>query len=235
MIEVLVVDDMPTTRRALRAILDDFPEIRTVGEASSGPGAITAADALRPDLVLMDVQMPRGDGITATRQLTDPSRTGGPIPVIVITTFDTDEHLYGALQAGASGFVLKRSSPEELAAAVSAAVRGDTVISPEILPRIVQEALDHRHETVGEGTDGSDHAAPELRTRQQGAGAPSLTEREISIVKALCDGLTNMQIGAALFLDPGTVRFYVSQIMKKTRTRNRVHLVVWALRNGVLD
>ncbi|MFC6357162.1 response regulator [Luethyella okanaganae] len=213
MIRVLIVDDQLVVRRGLRVLLDDFPDIQVVGEAVSGPGAIEAVAELRPDVVLMDIRMPEGDGIAATRALASGQ---DPVPVVVITTFDLDEYIFASLEAGAVGFLLKNAEPEDLAAAVRSAARGDGLVSPSVTRRVIAEFARRRQIAVPEG--------PDIRL---------LTPRELDIVRALGQGQTNAQIAGHLHLEPGTVKAHLSRIMAKLDLQGRVQLVIWAFRNGL--
>jgi DNA-binding NarL/FixJ family response regulator len=177
----------------------------------SGPDAVAAVGLLHPDVVLMDVRMPDGDGIAATRTLSaDPD----PVPVVVVTTFDLDEYVFGALEAGAVGFLLKSAEPEDLAAAVRAAARGDGMVAPAVTRRVIAELA--------------------RRRRPPEAGAPhTLTRRELEIVRALSEGQSNEQIADHLHLEPGTVKAHLSRVMAKLGVQGRVQVVVWAFRNGI--
>ena len=220
MIRVLLVDDQLVVRRGLRALLADYPDIAIAAEAESGPSAVEIAEREHPDVVLMDVHMPRGDGITATRDLT--AGSSGAV-VIVLTTFDLDEYVFGALEAGAVGFLLKDADIEDMVAAVRAAARGDGMVAPAITRRVIAEFA-RRGQTPGHG-----HA--EERTDDDPAGA--LTPRETEIVKALSQGQSNDQIAEALHLEAGTVKVHLSRIMAKLDLSSRVQVVVWAFRNGI--
>jgi DNA-binding NarL/FixJ family response regulator len=211
-IRVLVVDDQLVVRRGLRVLLDDYPDISVVDEAGSGPDALVAVHRLRPDVVLMDVRMPGGDGIAATRALT---AEPGAVPVIVITTFDLDEYVFGALEAGASGFLLKSAEPDDIAAAVRAAARGDALVAPSVTPRVIAEFARRRQ-------------IPAVATAPH-----TLTRRELEIVRALSQGQSNEQIAERLHLEPGTVKAHLSRVMAKLDARSRVQVVVWAFRNGI--
>jgi DNA-binding NarL/FixJ family response regulator len=211
MIRVLLVDDQLVVRRGLRVLLDDAPDIEVVGEAVSGPEAVAAVGVLHPDVVLMDVRMPDGDGIAATRTL---SAEPDPVPVVVVTTFDLDEYVFGALEGGAVGFLLKSAEPEDLAAAVRAAARGDGMVAPAVTRRVIAELS--------------------RRRRPPETTAPhTLTRRELEIVRALSEGQSNEQIAEHLHLEPGTVKAHLSRVMAKLGVQGRVQVVVWAFRNGI--
>jgi len=211
-IGVLVVDDQPGARRGLRVMLDDYPDIHVVGDADSGPSAVQATQALAPDVVLMDIRMPGGDGISATRAIVG---GGQATPVIAITTFDLDEYVFSALEAGASGFLLKSVEPDDLAAAVRVAARGDALVSPAVTGRVIAEF-------VRRGRRPTNEPQPTV-----------LTAREIDIVRALGQGRSNAQIAKVLNLEAGTVKVHMSRIMAKLGLESRVQLVIWAFRHGL--
>ncbi|MEU7254303.1 response regulator transcription factor [Streptomyces rimosus] len=221
-IRVLIADDQEMVRRGLRRILESRPDIEVVGEAADGVAALEAARALRPDVALVDIRMPRMDGLEVTRRLagtgTDSGPAGGtadPLPkvrVVVVTTFDLDEYVYPALRHGACGFLLKRSGPALLIEAVRAAVAGDSLISPSITVRLL------KHVT------GSRPAAPRA--------LEALTERETEIAGQVAAGLTNADIARELFISPGTVKTHVASIQRKLGVRNRVGIAVHAWEMG---
>jgi DNA-binding NarL/FixJ family response regulator len=216
MIRVLVVDDQPLVRRGLHGMLQDYPDLSVVGQAASGPEAVALSEELRPDVVLMDVRMPGGDGITATRAL---AALPEPVPVVVLTTFDLDEYVYGALEAGAVGFLLKDAvESEDLAAAARAAARGDGMVAPAVTRRIIAEFT--RRWTAPPPPGATVEAA-------------RLTRRELEIVRTLSAGQSNEEIAAHLHLEPGTVKVHLSRIMKKLEVHGRVQVVIWAFRNGL--
>ncbi|MFH8407930.1 response regulator [Streptomyces sp. NPDC018019] len=217
-IRVLIADDQEMVRRGLRRILENQPDIEVVGEAADGVAALEAARALRPDVALVDIRMPRMDGLEVTRRLagTGPAEPGAePLPkvrVVVVTTFDLDEYVYPALRHGACGFLLKRSGPALLVEAVRAAVAGDSLISPSITVRLL------KHVT------GSRPAAPRA--------LEALTERETEIAGQVAAGLTNADIARDLFISPGTVKTHVASIQRKLGVRNRVGIAVHAWEMG---
>lgn len=215
MIRVVLADDQPSVRRAFTAFLDDTDDICVVGESVDGPGAVSIARRQHADVVLMDVRMPGGDGITATEQLAGP-RVTRPIPVVVITTFDLDEYLFGALEAGAAGFLLKDAPPPEIVAAVRAAASGDALVSPRVTRRVLTEFARRkpRRPVIGSG--------------------PELTPRERDVLAAIRRGLSNAEIAAELFIETGTVKTHVSNIIRKLGVRDRVQAIVWAFENDHL-
>ncbi len=213
MIRVLIVDDQPVMLRGRRVILEDIDDIEVVGDASSGPGAIDAVHALTPDVVLMDIRMPGGDGISATRAIVNSPE---PIPVIAITTFDLDEYVLGAIEAGVVGFLLKSVAPDDLATAIRLAAHGDGLVTPEVTRLVLAELA--------------------ARLRPQTDNPPDtggLTPRELEIVKAVAAGSTNGEIADELGLDAGTVKNYVSNLISTLALRNRVQLATWAYRRGL--
>lgn len=206
-IRVLIADDQTNIRSAFRIILDAQPDMTVVGEAADGVSAIERARQLRPDVVLVDVRMPGVDGLEVTRQLAGPE-VENPLRVVVVTTFDLDEYVHTALQNGACGFVLKRSSPALLTEAVRAAAAGDTLISPEMTVRLLRQL------SVPAGG-------------AQGLVEP-LTPRERDIVRMVADGSTNAEIASALYIAAGTVKNHIASIHRKLGTRNRVGIAGWA-------
>ncbi len=212
MIRVLVADDQATVRRSLRTFLELDGDIEVVAEAANGPEAVDRALALRPDVVLMDVRMPGGDGLTATARLAGPDAER-PIPVVVVTTFDLDDYLFGALESGAAGFLLKDTDPAHLTLAVRAAAAGDGLVSPAVTGRVIREFARRRPPTT---------PSPPL---------PALTARERDVLAALVDGLSNAEIAGALFVEVGTVKTHVSRIIAKLGVRDRVQAVIWAYQN----
>ncbi|MEW2221708.1 response regulator transcription factor [Streptomyces sp. NPDC006990] len=232
---VLIADDQEMVRRSMRRILEQQADIEVVGEAADGAEALEAAIRLRPDVALLDVRMPRADGLEVTRRLLAPA-AGFPGRVVIVTTFDLDEYVYPALRYGASGFLLKRSGPTLLVEAVRAAVAGDSLISPSITVRLL------RHVT-GPGTGPGRGPAPGPGSRS-GAGRRSgtpavpaapvepLTKREGEIAGKVGEGLTNADIAAEMFISPGTVKTHVASIQRKLGVRNRVGIAVWAWEKG---
>lgn len=206
-IRVLIADDQALVRGGLRLILDDQPDIEVVGEAADGAAAVALARRLRPDVSLVDIAMPRLDGIEVTRALAGPG-LADPLKVVVVTTFDLDEYVYGALRAGAVGFILKDAGPALLAEAVRAANSGDALISPSITLRLLS------------------HLGPAM---SRGAAAdPALSSRETEVVRAIAVGRTNAEIAAELFISLSTVKTHLASIQAKLGVRNRVEVAAWA-------
>lgn len=212
-IRVLIADDQDLVRTGLAMILDAQPGISVVGQAKDGKEAVVLARHLRPDVCLFDVRMPETDGIEATRQLAGPG-VEDPIPIVVITTFDLDEYVYGALKAGARGFLLKDAGPELLVQAVQVAADGDAFIAPKVTARL-----------LGEFAGG--------RSPQQGDGlAEPLTEREEEVLITVARGLANSEIATELHISLSTVKTHLSSLMAKLGARNRVELAIWAYETG---
>ncbi|MFG2015303.1 response regulator [Actinomadura geliboluensis] len=213
-ISVLLADDQAMVRRGLRLILEDQPDIRVVGEASDGAEAVALARRLRPDVCLVDIRMPRLDGIEVTRALAGP-KTTDPMRVVVVTTFDLDEYVYGALRGGAAGFILKDAGPALLVEAVRAAHNGEALVSPSVTVRLLR------------------HLAAASATSR--AVQPPLSDRELEVVRALARGRTNQEIAAELFISLSTVKSHLSGIQAKLGVRNRVGIVTWAWENRLVD
>ena len=212
-IKVLVADDQELVRRGIETILEGQDDLTVVGGAADGDEAVAMVREHRPDVVLMDVRMPRTDGLEATRRIMT-----GPPPrpkVVVLTTFDADEYVLAALQAGASGFLLKDVSKRVLAEAVRQVHEGATLLAPSITVRLVERHLQ-------QSTDPADAA---LLDR--------LTEREREVLTELCSGASNAEIGERLHLSESTVKTYVGQLLAKTGSRDRVQLVILGFRAGI--
>ncbi|BCY12574.1 response regulator [Actinoplanes sp. L3-i22] len=212
-VTVLVADDQEIVRTGLVMILNAQPGIRVIGEAANGHQAVELARRLRPDVCLLDIRMPGVDGIAATRELAGPG-VADPIAVVVITTFDLDEHVYGALRAGARGFLLKEAGAELLGQAVRAAAAGDAIIAPAVTARLLK--------TFARGGPGGPLPQP---------GEP-LTEREEEVLQAVAEGRTNNEIAGALFISLSTVKTHVASLMGKIGARNRVEIAMWAYQTG---
>lgn len=210
-IRVLIADDQRIVRAGLRLILDAEPDIEVVAEAVDGREAVELAEDLRPDVCLLDIRMPELDGIEATRLLAGPDVTD-PLAVVVITTFDLDEYVHGALKAGARGFLLKDAGPDLLAQAVRAAANGDALIAPSVTARLLSTFS-------GLGDSTREPAAQPI--------AP-LTEREEEVLVTVALGRTNAEIADALCISLSTVKTHLASLMNKLGARNRVELAMWA-------
>lgn len=242
MIRVLVVDDHAMLRAGFRTILDLQPDITVVGEAATGSEAVTLAGSLLPDVITMDVQMPDMDGIEATRRIRADERIGASIAIV--TTFDRDDYLFDALDAGASGFLLKNAGPEELVSAVRALAAGDGMLAPEVTRRVLQRFAAAPH-PVPELIEGTPSAAGASTSSATGAGSataaalPSadlpepLTERESEVLRLVAEAWSNAEIAAELFIGEATVKTHVSRILQKLGARDRVQAVVLAHRHGL--
>jgi DNA-binding NarL/FixJ family response regulator len=213
-IRVLIADDQAMIRSGLRLILEDEPDIEVVAEAVDGVDAVEQARRLRPDVCLVDVRMPRIDGIEVTRSLAGPGVVN-PLRVIVVTTFDLDEYVYGALRGGAVGFILKDAGPTLLIEAVRAAHRGDALVSPSVTVRL----LNHLNAS----------AAP------AGTEPLPLSDRELEVTREIARGRTNQEIAAELFISLSTVKGHASTIQTKLGVRNRVGIAAWAWENRLVE
>jgi DNA-binding NarL/FixJ family response regulator len=209
-IRVLVADDQELVRTGLRTILDAQDGIEVVGEAVDGSEAVEMAQALRPDVCLFDIRMPRLDGLEATRILAGPG-VEDPMAVVVITTFDLDEYVYAALRAGARGFLLKDAGPALLAQAIRAAADGEALIAPNVTVRLL-EAF-------------AQQPQPEAPARP----TEPLTEREQEVAATVARGLSNSEIAAELHITLSTVKTHLASLMTKLGVRNRVEIAIWAL------
>ena len=216
-VRVLVADDQALVRTGFGTILGAQPDLEVVGEAEDGRAAVRLATELRPDVVVMDVRMPELDGIEATRRLAGPDVVD-PVKVLVVTTFNLDEHVYDALRAGASGFLLKDARPEELVAAVRTVAAGDSLLSPAVTRALVGRF----GERVRPASTPGDALA-------------ALTPRELEVLRLIAEGLSNAEIAAALVLSTETVKTYVSRILTKLDLRDRVQAVVLAFRIGLVS
>lgn len=237
-IRVLVVDDQSLVRGGFRTILDSEDGIEVVGEAANGEEAIAAVAALAPDVVCMDVQMPGMDGLEATRRITADEASAAA--VLVLTTFNREDYLFAALEAGASGFLLKNSSPEQLIEAVQVVARGDALLSPDVTRRVI-EAVTSPASVPGTGAIDSTAPGTGARGLPRGSapvsGTPeldTLTDREREVLENLAAGLSNAEIAERLWVGEATVKTHVSKVLMKLGLRDRVHAVVYAYEHGVV-
>lgn len=215
-IRVLIADDQDLVRTGLEMILNAQPDIEVVGTAGDGREAVSMAQRLRPDVCLFDIRMPEMDGIEATRLLAGPD-VDDPIAVVVITTFDLDEYVYGALKAGAKGFLLKDAGPKLLVEAINAAAVGDALIAPNITSRLLAEF------------------AQRLNAKAPAQPIDPLTDREEEVLLTVARGLTNGEIAEELFISVSTVKSHVASLMTKLGARNRVEIAIWAHETGRID
>ena len=218
MIRILLVDDQALVRAGFRMILDAEPEMEVVGEASDGREAVDQAEALSPDVVLMDIRMPELDGLEATRRIL--STENGEAPrILMLTTFDLDEYVYEALRAGASGFLLKDTPPEQLVGAIHVIAKGEALLSPAITRRVIAEFV------KGSGPN------PQMQFPR----LKELTARELEVLKSIARGLSNAEIAKELFVSETTVKTHVARILMKLQLRDRVQAVVLAYEAGVVQ
>ncbi|MGQ4481941.1 response regulator [Streptomyces sp. SAS_276] len=215
MTTVLIVDDQALQRLGFSMLLEQYPDLSTVGEATHGGEAVRLAAELRPDVVLMDVRMPGMDGIEATRRIV---QSGGRSRVLVLTTFDLDEYAYAALRAGASGFLLKDALPEELVAGIRAVAAGDAVISPGLTRKLIDAFADRMPG----------------RTPEQDRRLDALTEREREVLTVMAAGWSNTEIAERLSLAESTVKSHVSRVLAKIGARDRVQAVIFAYDAGLV-
>ncbi|EMF00539.1 response regulator transcription factor [Streptomyces mobaraensis NBRC 13819 = DSM 40847] len=216
-IRVLVADDQPLLRASFRVLIDTTPGLTAAGEAGTGAEAVESARRLRPDVVLMDIRMPGMDGIEATRHIAGSPETAGT-HVLILTTFDLDAYVYGALRAGAAGFLLKDTSPDVLLAGVRTVAAGESLLAPSVTRRLIAEFARLPHPR---------HAPdPSLE---------DLTEREREVLVLVARGLSNADISAYLHLSNGTVKTHIGRLLSKLRARDRAQLVISAYESGLVS
>jgi DNA-binding NarL/FixJ family response regulator len=211
---VLIADDQELVRTGFQMILDAQPDIEVVAAVADGARAVELARRLRPDVCLLDIRMPRLDGLEVTRMLAGPG-VADPMRVVIVTTFDLDEYVYGALRAGACGFLLKDSGPALLIEAVRAAAVGDALVSPSVTVRLLQ------------------HLAKPARAPRR-PPADHLTDRELDVVRLVARGRTNQEVAGELFVSLSTVKTHLASIQAKLGVRNRVETAAWAWESGIV-
>ncbi|MGW2815960.1 response regulator [Streptomyces sp. NPDC001415] len=214
-IRILLADDQPLVRSGLRVIMADHPDLEVVGEAATGSEAVRLVSELCPDIVVMDIRMPGMDGIEATRLITDGPAT---TRVLVLTTFDEDDHVYGALRAGASGFVVKDMALDDILAAIRVVAAGDALIAPGVTRRLIADFV------------GRPETPPERSPRP----VDNITEREQEVLTLVGHGRTNTEIAQELFITVATTKSHVSRLLSKLDARDRVQLVIAAYELGLV-
>jgi DNA-binding NarL/FixJ family response regulator len=215
---IVLAEDQPMVRAGFRALLDSREDIEVVGEAATGAEALEQARALRPDVVVMDIRMPEMDGLEATRRITD-DRSLGHTRVLVLTTFELDEYVFGALRAGASGFLLKGGEPADLVHAIRVVAGGESLLAPSVTRRLIETYV----------------SEPRAAVRTEPDGMDELTAREREVLGLIATGRTNAEIADALQLSPLTAKTHVSRILMKLGARDRVQLVVIAYQSGIVE
>ncbi len=214
MITVVLVDDQVVVRAGFRVLLEEHGDITVVGEAGGGREAVRVVRQTRPDVVCMDLRMPQGDGLSATRTIVAERHDGSPA-VLVVTTFDMDADVFGALEAGADGFILKDCEPEELVGAVRQLAQGQGLVDHSVTRRVIAEFARRQAPVVNHGQ------------------LALLTEREREVMELLASGMSNAEIAAELVVETSTVKSHLTRILPKIGARDRVQAVVWAFRNGL--
>ena len=217
-VRILIADDQALVRAGFKMILDAEDDLDVVGEASDGAQAVTMANDLEPDVVLMDIRMPELDGIEATRRIIAAAGER-PVRVLMLTTFDLNEYVYEALRAGASGFLLKDTPPEQLVEAIHVVAGGDALLSPVVTRRVIAEFV----------------RRPPASARPPAPGLDDLTARELEILRLIARGLSNAEIAAEAFVSETTVKTHVARILQKLRVRDRVQAVVFAYEHGIVQ
>jgi DNA-binding NarL/FixJ family response regulator len=215
-VEVLIADDQALVRGGLRKIIDSEPDMRVVGEAGDGVDAVEAVARAKPDVALMDIRMPRLDGIEATRRIV--ARAGEEVRVLILTTFGLDEYVYEALRAGASGFLLKDSPPEELVDAVRVVSTGAALLAPAVTRSVIEE-----------------FARRSPRQEVESPRLAELTERELEVLKLLTRGRSNAEIAADLVVSEATAKTHVAHVLMKLDVRDRVQAVIFAYESGLVQ
>lgn len=234
-IRVIVVDDQSLVREGLAIILDAHADIEVVGQAGDGREAVALAGRLKPDVVLMDIKMPRMNGIAATREIV---RRHPGVQILILTTYSEDELVFDGIRAGACGYLLKDITRDELVEAVRGAARGEAQIDPAVASQVLAEFQRMADVLARRGAPtsaDSTRAAARTRALEELPPVEELTPREETILKLLTEGLTNAGIAARLHLSEGTIKNYVSEILSKLHANDRTHAVVLAIKRGLLD
>jgi DNA-binding NarL/FixJ family response regulator len=231
-ISVAVADDQALVRVGFCGIIAATPGLSVVGEAANGAEAVTVARAVRPDVVLMDVRMPVLDGIEATRQITTSPEAAG-VRVIILTTFDLDEYVFGALRAGASGFLLKDTLPADLLTAIRVVAAGEALLAPSVTRRLISEFSKTATLARGAGAEAPMSAAPPASVSRTGQVTQLLTERECEVLRLVAAGLSNAEIASQLCISPATAKTHVAHLLTKLDARDRVQLVIIAYQAGL--
>jgi DNA-binding NarL/FixJ family response regulator len=216
--KVVVADDQALVRAGLTTLVDAAPDLEVVASVADGAAAVEAARTLAADVVCMDIRMPGVDGITATRMLCGPDVTD-PVPVLVLTTFDVDEYLFGALEAGASGFLLKDADPDVIVDAVRSVGTGHGMLDNTLTRRVLREVVTRRR------------TQPVVATR----AVEQLTPRELDILLLLAQGMSNDEVAAALVVEVSTVKSHLARMLPKLGVKSRLQAVVWAYQNGLVE
>jgi DNA-binding NarL/FixJ family response regulator len=214
-ITVVLADDQALVRRGFRLILETEPGLEVVAEAEAGQQAVDAVRRHRPAVVLMDIQMPGLDGLEATRRIL--GQGSNQTRVLILTTFERDDYVFEALQVGASGFLLKTAPPEDLLTAVRVVARGEALLSPSVTRRVIQEVTRHQRRAP---------RSPEL---------DRLTQRELEVLRLLAEGRSNAEIAAELYLSEATVKSHTSSVLSKLGLRDRVQVVIFAYKQGIIE
>jgi DNA-binding NarL/FixJ family response regulator len=215
-VRVLIADDQALVRGGFRVLVESAPDMSVVGEAADGADAVALCREHHPDVVLMDIRMPRVDGIEATRRITVDPRTAD-VRILILTTFDLDEYVFEALRAGASGFLLKDTTPEELLAGIRVLAAGDALLAPKVTRHLIEEFVRR--------------PGP---ARRSAAALDALTDREKEVLAAIARGLTNTEIAGQLHMSPATAKTHVSRLLAKLDARDRAQLVILAYETGLV-
>ncbi|GAA1184744.1 response regulator transcription factor [Nesterenkonia xinjiangensis] len=225
-VRVLLADDQPLLLQGIATILDAQPDLQVIGTASSGQEAVEIAERLRPHVICMDIEMPGMDGIEATARV----RGSGTAEVIMLTTFNREDYLLRALQAGASGFLLKTASPEQLAEGIRTVAGGEALLAPEVTRSLIRRAVRSGNPRDADVHDGG----PGTREPRGGTAPDPLSEREVEVLSLAARGLSNAEIGVRLFIGAETVKTHMSRVLAKLHLRNRVEAVAYAYHHRIV-